>query len=350
MKGSMENSSQDDIGNTAEELALAGNWKTALALLMEAYGRSPSAALERQMVDMRIRACRDMDCPTPDLPWPPPHSHLEANSSDLPELNPEALNRDTLRSGILGNGGLIVRGLMPRNIVDEMRGSIDRVLHVRNGGETSPEDAASLYSRSAQVKGGPTQFFALGDKSLSESASVWAVDSPQMASRIIQFYESIGLPELLHEYFSEPAVLSVKKWVLRRVAPENGGQAGWHQDGQFLGDDIRTVNLWVALTECGGDADAPGMEIVAGENNKIYETGSHGAPFDWTVGQGLVDEISQKSPVLCPRFSPGDALFFDHYNLHRTGFGNNHSQARYAIESWFFAASRAPVKQIPVLL
>lgn len=346
----MENSNRDDIGSAAQELALSGKWREALALLMEAYSYSPSSTLERQMIDMRIRAFRHMDWPMPDVPWPPHHSHLETKENKLPELAPEALNADALRSGILGNGGLIVRGLMPNNIVDEMRASIDQVLHVRHGGETKLEDTSSWYSRSEQVKGGPTQFFALGDKNLSESASVWAVDSPRMANRLIQFYESIGLPELLHGYFSEPALLSVKKWVLRRVAPENGGQAGWHQDGQFLGDGIRTVNLWVALTDCGGDADAPGMEIVAGENSRIYETGSHGAPFDWTVGQGLVDEISKKSPVLCPRFSPGDALFFDHYNLHRTAFGSNHSQARYAIESWFFAASSAPVKQIPVLL
>ena len=55
------------------------------------------------------------------------------------------------------------------------------------------------------------------------------------------------------------------------------------------------------------------------------------------------------SPVLCPRFNAGDALFFDHYNLHRTGFGLNHTKNRYAVETWFFAGSTAPHKQQPVV-
>jgi len=71
--------------------------------------------------------------------------------------------------------------------------------------------------------------------------------------------------------------------------------------------------------------------------------------FDWTVGQALGDALGQAQPGVCPRFSAGDAIFFDHYNLHRTAFGAAHSVNRYAVESWFFAGSTAPVKQQPLL-
>ena len=42
--------------------------------------------------------------------------------------------------------------------------------------------------------------------------------------------------------------------------------------------------------------------------------------------------------------SAGDGVFFDHYNLHRTGFGVRDTNFGYAVESWFIASSLAPDK------
>ncbi len=345
----MASQSISEIMSTVDNFISIGDWESALQYLMKENTQQPNSVLEQQLVDLRIRAFRESKWPAPDVKWPPAHDVLPSKGSDLPEINPDSLNVDSLRSGIMGNGGLIVRGLMDSHTVDTMRDNIDRTLVDRqSGGGNSDSSEQAWYKRSTQVKGGPTQFFALGRERSSESGSVWAVDSPRVASQLIEFYHSINLPGLLNAYFSEPATLSVKKWVLRKVAPNNGSKSGWHQDGRFLGDGIRTVNLWIALTECGGDSKSPGLDIVGGENRKIYETGTQGAPFDWTVGQGLVDGLGPESPALCPKFSPGDALFFDHYNLHRTAFGDDHTENRYALESWFFAASRAPAKQIPV--
>ena len=94
---------------------------------------------------------------------------------------------------------------------------------------------------------------------------------------------------------------------------------------------------------------APGLELVADNRRQIHETGTHGAWFDWTVGPELVEKIAQDRPVVCPYFQPGDAIFFDHYCLHRTAEGPNDTLSRFALESWFFAESRAPAKQQPVL-
>ncbi|MFT7048385.1 MAG: hypothetical protein ACJAZE_000772 [Halioglobus sp.] len=345
----MDSQCSIDIMATADKFVSIGDWESALQCLMKENARQPNSALEQQLVDLRIRAFRESSWPAPDIEWPPAHDVLPASGSDLPEINPADLTVDALRSGIMGNGALVVRGLMDPHTVDRMCDNIDRTLVDRqSGGAHSDPAGQSWYQRSTQVQGGPTQFFALGREKSSESGSVWAVDSPRVASQLMEFYHSINLPGLLNAYFAEPATLSVKKWVLRKVAPNNGSKSGWHQDGRFLGDGVRTVNLWIALTECGGQAKSPGLDIVGGKNRKIFETGTHGAPFDWTVGQGLVDELGSESPVLCPRFSPGDALFFDHYNLHRTAFGDDHTENRYALESWFFAASRAPAKQMPV--
>ena len=59
-------------------------------------------------------------------------------------------------------------------------------------------------------------------------------------------------------YLGERPALSVKKWTLRRVPIDTS--ADWHQDGAFLGSGIRTINMWLSLSQCG--ADAPGLDIV----------------------------------------------------------------------------------------
>ncbi len=346
------------VGQTCPDLTFKvnqcvsrGDWNAALSLLAVENNRCHSAILEQQMVDMRLQAFAKTHWPEPEVNWPPSYGLLPARGKELPEIEPQALTVETLRSGIMGNGAVIVRGLMGRDTARRMCENIDRTVQAQREGAGAQENSGgpAWYARSSLVKGGPAQLYSKpGSPPPPVSASVWAVDSPHTAAQLIDFYKSINLPALLRGYFTEPAVLSVRKWVLRRRAPDNGCQAGWHQDGRFMGESIRTVNLWIALTDCGGDAKAPGLEIVGGGNKTIYETGTQGAALDWVVGQGLVDSLGDSSPVLCPRFQPGDALFFDHYNLHRTGFGAHHTDVRYALEAWFFAASRAPAKQIPL--
>jgi hypothetical protein len=328
------------------------DYRGAIELLMSANRHQRNKHLEQRIIDLRIAAFGAMDWPAPTGHWPPPASGQFKGYAGLPVISPDELNVATLRSGILEAGGLIVRGLMSADLVRTMRDNIDHALTARRDYATGKvsETTDEWFCRSNKVAGGPVQFGAQSGEKYTESGSVWSADSPRTAFELLEFYRHIGLPELLEEYFDEAAVLSVKKWVLRRVKPNNGNKAGWHQDGRFLGDGIRTVNMWVALNECGENTNSPGMDIVAGPDKTIYETGTQGAVFDWTVGQGLVDEIGKTAPVLNPHFQAGDALFFDHYNLHRTGFGMDHTEDRYALESWFFAASRAPLKQMPVVL
>lgn len=334
----------------AEQFARTGDYRSAISLL-ESDGSYEDAELARRLVELRVQAYEQLEWPAPHPDWPPAHDNRFADVSGFPEVDFKDLEAGDLKAGILGKGGLIVRGLMSDEQTQaRMRDNIDRTLRARmefygkKGRKQSP-----WYHRSPVISGGPTQF--RGGEKFTTIGSVWSADSPPLAFQLVEFYREIGLPELLRGYFGEDPVLSVRKWVVRCAAPNNGAAAGWHQDGQFLGDaaKIRTANLWIALTDCGGDASAPGMEIVAGNERRIYETGTHGAPFNWTVGQGLVDEITQSCTVECPRFAPGDAIFFDHFNLHRTGFGLNHTNNRYAIESWFFAGSTAPMKQQPVV-
>lgn len=340
-----------DVLVEAEKLVDKGNYQSAIALL-EAAGSHDDETLAQRLVDLRIQAYSSMQWPEPHANWPPAHDDRFAGVEGFPEVKFGDLDVNALKAGILGKGGLIVRGIMGAERIEQMRGSIDRVLQARVDFYNGDPDADKnpWFQRSASVRGGPRQF--RGGERFTNIGSVWSVDCPPMVFQLIEYFREIGIPGLLTSYFEEDPVLSVRKWVVRCAAPNNGASSGWHQDGYFLGDAtaIRTANLWIALTDCGGDASAPGLEIISGTERKIFETGTRGSPFDWTVGQEIVDEIAQTNPVQCPRFNAGDAFFFDHYNLHRTGFGLNHTNNRYAIESWFFAGSTAPVKQQPVVL
>lgn len=335
-----------------ENLVARGQSQQALELLWAANREQPRAALQQGMMDLRIRLGRER-------PGEPPTAALaevlrppSLPGGEIPEITLDELSAQRLYDAIHGCGAAIVRGLVAVDRAAELRTLMDRVVAARQQPDRAApcEETAAWYVRSPEVRGAPARFFASPDEPVSESSSIWVADSPRMACELLELYASLGLPGLLQGYFGEPARLSVKKWVLRKIAPNPGGDAGWHQDGRFLGEGIQTVNLWLALSDCGGSAPAPGMDLVIDGRREIHPTGTDGAWFDWTVGPERVARVASGVGVTQPRFAAGDALFFDHFNLHRTAFEAHHTAVRYAIESWFFAASSAPLKQQPILL
>ena len=148
---------------------------------------------------------------------------------------------------------------------------------------------------------------------------------------------------MVTRYLGERPAMTMRKSTLRCVPPLP--HADWHQDGAFLGDGIRTINLWLSLSHCG--EDAPGLDLVPRRLDRVVETGSGGAYFPWSVGPGTVEEAADGVPVLRPHFKPGDALLFDELFLHRTATNDTMTKNRYAIENWFFAPSVYPGDQIP---
>jgi hypothetical protein len=256
--------------NQAEQLVQEGNYRSAIALL-ETEGRYDDPALAQRLIELRIQAYPEMEWPQPHSNWPPVHDNRFGSVEGFPEIGAGDLDADALKAGIFGKGGLIVRGLMDSARIKTMRENIDRVLQARidvSQGAESDADSNPWYRRCASVQGGPAQF--RGGDRYTNVGSVWSVDSPPVTFQLIEYYREIGLPALLTGYFGEDPVLSVRKWVVRCAAPNNGASSGWHQDGYFLGDasSIRTANLWIALTDCGGDADAPGLEIIGGGGKK----------------------------------------------------------------------------------
>lgn len=327
-----------------------GDWAQALAALTRANIQRPSADVQQQLIDWRIEAGRSLPAPPESAPRVTAPLGA-AGSVGIPEIAPSELSAARVREAVYSSGALIVRGLLKPPTVETLRQQIERVVGARENPDLFPpvESQAAWYVRSPEAWGAPSQFFRRPGQTV-ESSSIWVADSPRMACELLALYESLGLPALLASYFGEPARLSVKKWVLRKMAPKKNGNAGWHQDGRFLGEDIRSLNLWLALSDCGGDAPAPGMDLLVDGPREIHPTGTDGAWFDWTVGPERVARLAREASIVQPRFAPGDALLFDQYSLHRTALEDHHSAVRYAIEAWFFAASTAPARQQPLFI
>jgi ectoine hydroxylase-related dioxygenase (phytanoyl-CoA dioxygenase family) len=148
--------------------------------------------------------------------------------------------------------------------------------------------------------------------------------------------DEAGARKLLTELLGERPVLWATKCAMRKVPAD--ATAAWHQDS-FLGTSNRTINIWIALSECG--RDAPGLDVLPPRLDHFVER-PYGPPIDYVVAPETVNALAADTPVLRPDFSPGDALIFDQFLLHQTGYGPDLTRQRYGFECWFFTPSTYP--------
>jgi hypothetical protein len=265
----------------------------------------------------------------------------------VPEIEAREFTVDQLRSAVLTHGALIVRNMFSKATTDALIAAADRVIDACNDPQAKvpfstyfnpPDNLCNIMPRRDKELGNTRSFH-------RESGSAMCVEAPSVAEALLLMYEEHGLKKLLGEYLGEPPCLSVKKWVLRR-SKLPVAEAGWHQDGAFMGTNLNSINMWLPLNECGGETGAPGMDVVPQRLNKIAS--AEGAQFDWSVSDSQVSSRFAESQPLMPVFNAGDAFFFDHFYLHRTQYRTDFTKLRYAVETWFFGASSFPKNQIPL--
>ena len=269
----------------------------------------------------------------------------------VPEIHADDFCNETLLSAMASRGCLIVRGFFDPAIadiyvpiIDELLDSVylaskdDEETPLQQSLNNPPEALSTLLTQ--QVWSNSRGFH-------RRSGSVMCVESAGICEQLLEFFGSRGLKEIIGNYLGEQPCLSALKWVLRRsLLPVN--PAGWHQDGAFMGADINSINMWIALSPCGGDSGAPGLDILPVRLQEIVGAGDDDAVFKWSVGNDAVNRNFGPNAIVSPEFAVGDALFFDHFLLHRTQYRENFPRQRYAIENWFFGARNFPKNQVPL--
>ena len=309
---------------------------------------SRNIASDCARVGARIESYRAREAAAhPSLIVSEQHEPLIPAERCVPEINANELTIDSLRAAISEHGALIVRDMFSKTPMDTLIKAADNVIDAcLDSGSTPaintyynpPGNLRTIMPKKDRELGNTRSFH-------RESGSAMCVEAPSVAEALLQLYEAHGLKELIGLYLGEPPCLSVKKWVLRR-SKLPVAEAGWHQDGAFMGTNLNSLNMWIPLNECGGTTGAPSMDVVPQRLNEIASAA--GAQFDWSVSDSQVSSRLADSQPLAPTFSAGDVFFFDHFYLHRTQYRPDFTKLRYAVETWFFGASSFPKNQIPI--
>jgi hypothetical protein len=315
-----------------------------LAELTEANRREPDADRERRIVRLRHDAFAELEHGEPG-PIPEPDFDAIEIVDGMPSVPLEQFTPEALRAGILEGGCLLLRGAIGRDRCEELIEGIESAFASREGaGDHGPGSEPEWYT--PLVVGDGTYNLARQRQWVTTAGGLWTADSPRMTYELIDVFADSGMLETIEGYLGQRPAVSVNKWTLRKVEP--GGDADWHQDGAFLGEEIRAMNIWMALTDCG--RDAPGMDIVTRRLDGVIETGTDGARFDWSVSPQKVEELLGSEAPLRPAFRAGDVLLFDELFLHQTANRPEMSKDRYAVETWCFAPGAYPAKQVPLVL
>jgi Phytanoyl-CoA dioxygenase (PhyH) len=263
------------------------------------------------------------------------------SNGPLPEVDADQVSAGIVRAAIVRHGGILVRGLVESGRAVALAEEIDRAYAAReaheNGGSPEPgyyEEFEPVLPQQSPPHHGPVK----------EGGGLLAIDSPKVAFEVFEMFKDAGIRELVTDYLNERPAVSDNKTTLRKTDPKVPG--GWHQDGKFLGD-VNSINLWVALTHCGDDA--PGLDLVPRRLDGIVEAGTGDEGFlRIVVPQERAEELAAPHGIVSPIFEPGDAMFFDHLYLHKTGSDPSQPNLRFALESWFFGPSAFPEEYTPV--
>jgi hypothetical protein len=329
--------------SAAELSASVEQLRAEIAETAAANRSGADRSLERRLLVLRhLAASRLIDSTGEEPRFPEPDFDRLPEGDPLPELRPQDLTPGVLRAGILRDGCVLVRGLVPRENALALAAAIDEAYEQRELLDARQPAADGYYEEFH-----PHERFGEipGRDWIKQGGGLLAADSPRLSFRMTELFEQAGVPALASGYLGEPALISAEKTTLRKADPTVGG--AWHQDGYFMGD-VRSLNLWLSLSRCGDVA--PGLDIVPRRLDYLVTTQTEEAMLDYTISQTKAEEAARDTPIVRPVFEPGDAMFFDDLFLHKTGSDPSMPDPRFAIENWFFGPSGFPSEYAPLLV
>jgi len=334
-----------DLLVEADHLESAGRPTDAIALLSNANRDVAAAPLEQRLVELRARSFSAIDRTSGLASWPrtapDPFPDVRGRA---PEVARADLDPTVLAGAIEHHGMVIVRDLISPADVERLRDAVERAFDARDARKAKRLDPADAgwftpFEEGTEHNRFPSKRF------------VRIIDSPRALYLLLEIYADTGLLDIIETHLGERPALSAHKCALRRLTAEPGERStDYHQDGAFLGDGIRTVNVWLALTPCGGDHPAPAVDVLPRRVDHILDVGVDGAHLDWTVSENVVARAAAGIPIERPTFGPGDGMLFDELMVHRTAFDDRMTEERMAVESWFFAPSVYPGDHVPLLV
>ncbi len=325
---------------TADALARAGQTVSAVDQLTAANREHPDTRLQRRLVELRYAAFAELPPGPGRASWPPSMADPFPEADGVPAMHPNELSGSGLGGAILHHGCVRVDGLFAP-LVDRFRTHIDRAFDAR---------ARYRSDRPADAHDGSYVPFELGQtkaRGFGSRGFVRTVDAPAALADLVDAFADTGITGAVTDYLGERPAMIANKWVMRRTESGNPG-TDFHQDGAFLGEGIRTVDCWIALSDCGPGTGRPGIDLVARRVDAILPSTEDSA-LPWSITEATVLGAVDGAPVLSPVFAAGDVLFFDERLAHRTAVGTELGR-RYAIESWFVAPSSYPAKHVPIVL
>jgi len=327
----------------AENLVAEGRYFEAIDTLNAANRESRDPQIERELRDLRHLAGINLLEIAPENPqYPEPAAEVPARGeqSRCPEITPDELTPEVVRAAFLEAGCLLVRNVMPEERALALAADIDHSFAVRDKlgeGEADPE---GFYDEIEPREG----FYVAEREWVEEGGGVLAADAPRMLFDMLDAMEQSNLRWVIEGYLGEKPAISAQKCTLRKAMPEIPG--GWHQDGKFMGEDVRSINVWLSLSRCGDVA--PSMDIAPTRLDYFVQPGGEGTTLDFQISDKSAAEAAGDVGIVRPIFNPGDALLFDHVFLHQTGSDPSMPNPRYAIESWFFGPSSYPENYVPM--
>ncbi len=311
----------------------------AVDLLAALDAERPSAETKVRLRDLRYQAGESLRTTEGRADWPPQYEDpFGADCGPIPEITRDQLDVATI-GGAVANRGL----LLVRNLFDDQQAA-DALHALQQAHEARERDTGGdeWYHRFDVESPDDLPF----RERVERNGGTWLADCPATTEHVLSALHDVGVVDAFAAHFGERPVFSLQKSTLRCVAPEQRITA-WHQDGSFLDDTVRTMNVWVALSHCGGDLPASGLEIVPKRMTEFMplkpELAKAAVPFE------VVEELAKETPIVRPEFAPGDALIFDERLLHRTYLGPGLTEPRYALECWFFAPSHTTGRYTPFL-
>jgi hypothetical protein len=335
MRRNADSATEIERFSAGDEVDLAVKFAEGLA------GRAHDGGFHNDAVQVRIKAARQAKAtaqPRPD--WPPSIQNPFPDCHGIPEIEASELDGRLLGGAILHHGSLIVRGLVERSVALSMADSVDRLFEAFQAWKTNPDTLGPWFS--------PVDIPALETRRLRDNqdlfGGVMICDSPMLFRQVMSLYTNSLLVSAIAEYLGEQPVLSLGKTMARRVTP-SPHPGVFHQDGAFLGN-IRTVNSWIAFSDCG--VEAPGIELVDRRLPGIVQTEVNGSYF--TVNRETAIAANEGKAFARPVFRAGDAILFDEITLHATGQSPDMTATRRALESWFFAPSACTDYVVPFSL